>query len=228
MNKMEEHKEYIGIISDENKPNIISNDLDQAPKTWEQYEERLDWMKNEIAKAMDWFFSIEETEEGKRYFEWLEKNQNLLPLWDIIKKVSENPGKRFSYQLKIEKIEDKGLWLRATSGPKCWFNSDVELWDIIIKIGDHSIKEWEISTYITFEWTESWNIKIKSQQIQIAPKGSLLPKYARLSHKILTPDEFLAALELKHEEVEWENSVENKPVEINNKAIFNNFRRKSK
>lgn len=39
----------------ENKPKILSNELDQAPKTWEQYQERLNEpnLKNEIRIAMD-------------------------------------------------------------------------------------------------------------------------------------------------------------------------------
>ena len=86
---MVKRKDYIGTISDENNPKIISNDLDQAPKTWKEYEKRLDWMKNEIAKAMD----ICSTLDGNPTIcKWIDDNQDTLMIikihchyWKLIK-----------------------------------------------------------------------------------------------------------------------------------------------
>ena len=148
-------------------------------------------IKDDIANAMDNFISLaDNTEDDRLYGEYIDNNRDKLPLQDITKQLSENPDKKISIQIKKEKNKPSWWWIKMISWPKIGFDIEKNLWTIIAKKWETWIEEWEIATYMTFEWSKSWIIKIKTQQLQIASKGALIPSYAKLSHKELTANEF--------------------------------------
>jgi len=236
---MVERKDYVGIISDENNPKIISNELDQAPKTWKQYEKRLDWMKNEIAKAMD----IRPTLDGNPTIcKWIDENQDTLPLLKINKILGNHENDRVAIQVDSKKKEFNS-WemfesMLANLMPieeqirKIWNIYSIQWNDITWewleqrdRENNPAHHEWEIWTFISFDYDNSWCCKVSVHQIE-KPNPTFLMN-GLWCHKELTAEEFLVALEPKNEEVEWEKSVGNKPIETKKQTIFDKFRRKS-
>ena len=65
-----------------NNPNILSNELDQAPKVWKSYEKRLheQELEQRIFDAMDQhFIFISEDWDWEEIINWIKLHQNDLP-----------------------------------------------------------------------------------------------------------------------------------------------------
>ena len=85
-----------------NKVNILSNELDQAPKTKENwYQERLDAMKDVIYKAFDQLVVFDGDEIITNR---IKKNEGELPL-TLLNELKD--GETLSIELKREQLDEK-------------------------------------------------------------------------------------------------------------------------
>lgn len=98
-----------------NKVNILSNKLDQAPKTKENwYQERLDEMKDVIYKAFDQFDQY--VDGDKIITNRIKKNQSELPL-DHLNELKD--GETLAIELKRDNLDEKpGERNKAPGFPK--------------------------------------------------------------------------------------------------------------
>lgn len=97
-----------------NKVNILSNELDQAPKTKENwYQERLDAMKDVIYKAFDQLVVFD---GDKIITDRIKKNEGELPL-TLLNKLKD--GEILPIELKREQLDEKpGERNKAPGFPK--------------------------------------------------------------------------------------------------------------
>ena len=96
-------------IDDFNKstPNVLDNDTDQAPKTGEYYEKRLNSTKlnTKIIEAFDNFCKVDGDPEIVQFFE---ENINYLPMEQIVKLLKEKGSVAYEIN-RTKKKEDIGI-----------------------------------------------------------------------------------------------------------------------
>lgn len=189
------NKGYYWPIGSGNKPNILSNDLDQAPKnTNSRYQARLDAMSQEIEQAFNCaYFSGDKAIEN-----WFSEHQNNIPL-DTLKILKA--GESIAFEIKREKVEEiRGGWNEAPSMPKRIEDSEYnkckrklsknhetplqagEKWIFII-----------IKKEINNQFPQNEDFKISAIEFQIPWKNTLLPE-GFIFEKELKGEEFLQAV----------------------------------
>lgn len=96
-----------------NTPNILSNNLDQAPKnTNTRYQARLDAINEEIEQA----FNAMHISGDPEIENWLSEHQNDIPLHKLN---TLKAGESIAFEIKREKVEEiRGGWNEAPSAPK--------------------------------------------------------------------------------------------------------------
>ena len=179
-----------------NNPNIISNDLDQAPKTWKLYQKRLEnpELKKEIEYALKKEFLVYEYSDDKDIKNWWEKHEKEIPVIFLIDQLSKE--KKVSFLYDKECLIEKGkIWLITLVGPlietkkqieKLWaiyiweddddattWENDTTTWknDTTTWKDDTIIKPWEVWTFFTFKRNDYWQIELGVEQIQISTLG---------------------------------------------------------
>ena len=189
----------ITFVWEENKPNILSNKLDQAPKVWESYEERLQdpKLKQEIFDAMDKHALCFSKEwDGDEIIEWLDVHRNEIPS----ELIYESEESKVSFLVHKEK--------KVIPPDATFVNMIGPLWGVPYQLSKlwcafqkEKINFWEIWTYITFTKCESWKIIVGAEQIEI-PRPALLGIWYAY-HKELTSKEFKEVLD-KDESNKWD------------------------
>ncbi len=182
----------ISTLSDENNPNILSNELDQAPKIWKFYEKRLKdpEIHQEIVNAMDKYLFIDSKEwDWDEILKRLDEHKHEIPL----KLIHKTPDEKVSFLVKKEK-----KW-KSWRNNMIWIPLDLplqfkKLW-IIYKQWEW-IKPGDIWTYITFTKTKSGWVIIWAEQIELPSKETLLPIQSAC-HKVLTSKEFMEIMNEK-------------------------------
>ena len=132
-----------------NKVNILSNKLDQAPKTKENwYQERLDEMKDVIYKAFDQFDQY--VDGDKIITNRIKKNQSDLPL-DHLNELKD--GETLAIELKRDNLDEKpGERNKAPGFPK--FLEDTifsKLENIKVKPGRTELQPGEKTTILIIQ-----------------------------------------------------------------------------
>lgn len=164
-----------------NKVNILSNKLDQAPKTKENwYQERLDEMKDVIYKAFDQFDQY--VDGDKIITNRIKKNQSELPL-DHLNELKD--GETLAIELKRDNLDEKpGERNKAPGFPK--FLEDTifsKLENIKVKPGRTELQPGEKTTILIIQkkvtdpkFPENKDFKTKIIEFALPGKNTLLTK----------------------------------------------------
>ena len=178
----------ISALSDENTPNILSNELDQAPKVWKAYEERLNNPKiqQEIIDMMDQhFIFIEKEWDGGEIIDRLRNHQNdiYFPL------IYRAKNRKVSFLIHKEKIEPSrdSAFTHMIGMPLDANYQMSKLWECLYKNHDE-LNIWDIWTFITFTKDDSGRTIVWAEQIEIPYPAFLGNWYA--CHKELKSNEF--------------------------------------
>lgn len=161
-----------------NKPNILSNELDQAPKTAEAgYEVRLQdpHLSQEIKEAFDapYFHG------DNAVIDWIAEHYQQLPLESILNLA---PGQLLSIELKREK-KDPRPWSRekATGALISAEEASNRIGGVIQRKGMKSVTPWDISTYLICSrqfpkehMEEKRDFSLKLAQVEIPNKNALV------------------------------------------------------
>jgi len=170
-----------------NKPNILSNDLDQVPKTRKRYPNELyaDNLKQQIIQSFDthkplWEndFLVEESDE--KVLSRFEKNQENLPIPDIVQMLKDyNTVSCEVHRRKKEKITwfSKAIWPAI---PK----DNINVWKVLTRNSEEL--EGNILTYIIFQKMKNnpLTVKISAKQIEFPGEWVLLPEYIVFSKEL--------------------------------------------
>ena len=196
----------------ENQPNIISNELDQAPKTWKHYLERLQGpeLKKQIIDAMSYEFVVwndENDEINAKIKERLCVHEDELPLPLVAEKLKNNKKVSVLYHKKNTKDDSKGAERHET----IWAFSPAEiqfskLWVSLHRDGE-TLSDGDLWTYLTFERNDYGQIVIWAEQIEIPQRPFTMAWLA--CHKEMKLSEFLEYM--KNEE----SNSKNKEPEAN-------------
>ena len=163
-----------------NKVNILSNELDQAPKTKENwYQERLDAMKDVIYKAFDQLVVFDGDEI---ITDRIKKNEGELPL-TLLNKLKD--GEILPIELKREQLDEKpGERNKAPGFPK--FLEDTifsKLENIKMKPGRTELQPGEKTTILIIQkkvtdpkFPENKDFKTKIIEFALPGENTLLPK----------------------------------------------------
>jgi len=178
-----------------NKPNIISNELDQIAKKWERYRQELlkEDLSQQIKEAFDgqpelpmWendFFI--DWKSDKFVVDWFLENSKYLPVEQIGKMLKDK--QIISCELFREKKWKIGGW-NQTVWPAIPIEN-ISLWSVLTQ-KDLPLDGYDI-TYITFTKlkTEGWpEVKISLQQVWFPGEWSMLPKYIVFQNEIKWKD----------------------------------------
>ena len=197
-----------------NNPNILSNELDQAPKTWKSYEERLHEpeLQQRIFDAMDQHivFTSEEW-DWDEIIDWFKLHQNDIPYPLIYKSKVTKVSFLVHKEKKIQNWWSPMIW-----APLNAWSQFYQLWDIFYKDKDE-LEEWEIWTFITFTKTDSWKIIIWAEQIEVPKTNPFFPAgYA--CHKKLNSTEFKKILDwssyLSQPQIKEKQETEERPKKL--------------
>lgn len=162
-----------------NKVNILSNKLDQAPKTKENwYQERLDEMKDVIYKAFDQFDQYVDGDEI--ITNRIKKNQSELPL-DHLNELKD--GETLAIELKRDNLDEKpGERNKAPGFPK--FQEDTvfsKLKNIKVKPGRTELQPGEKTTILIIQkkvtdpkFPENKDFKTKIIEFALPGENTLL------------------------------------------------------
>ena len=176
-----------------NKVNILSNELDQAPKTKENwYQERLDAMKDVIYKAFDQLVVFDGDEI---ITDRIKKNEGELPL-TLLNELKD--GETLPIELKREQLDEKpGERNKAPGFPK--FRKDTvysKLKDIKVKPGRTELQPGEKTTILIIQkkvtdpkFPENKNFKVSIIEFALPRKNTLLLK-GMVFEKELNGEEF--------------------------------------
>lgn len=189
------NKGYYWPIGSGNKPNILSNDLDQAPKnTNSRYQARLDAMSQEIEQTFNrLYFSGDKAIEN-----WLSEHQNDISLHKLN---TLKPGESIAFEIKREKVEEiRGGWNEAPSMPKGIEDSEYNKCKHKLSKNHETLlqagEKW-IFIIIKKEFNEKFpknkDFKISAIEFQIPWENTLLPK-GFIFEKELKGEEFLQAV----------------------------------
>ena len=163
-----------------NKVNILSNELDQAPKTKENwYQERLDAMKDVIYKAFDQLVVFDGDEI---ITDRIKKNEGELPL-TLLNKLKD--GEILPIELKREQLDEKpGERNKAPGFPK--FLEDTifsKLENIKVKPGRTELQPGEKTTILIIQkkvtdpkFPENKDFKTRIIERTLPGKNTLLTK----------------------------------------------------
>lgn len=170
-----------------NNPNILSNELDQAPKVWKSYEERLHEpeLQQRIFDAMDQHFVfVSEEWDWKEILNWIWLHENDLP-WPLIYK-----SKRSKVSFLVHKEKKQ---YNSWRSPMIWAPIDArhqfsQLWEIFYKNKD-KLDEGEIWTFITFTKMDDGKTIVWAEQIEIPQTNPFFPSWYAC-HKKLKSAEF--------------------------------------
>ncbi|MBB1543553.1 MAG: hypothetical protein HG456_002205 [candidate division SR1 bacterium] len=177
-----------------NKVNILSNKLDQAPKTKENgYQERLDEMKDVIYKAFDQFDQYVDSDEI--ITNRIKKNQSELPL-DHLNELKD--GETLAIELKRDNLDEKpGERNKAPGFPK--FLEDTifsKLENIKVKPGRTELQPGEKTTILIIQkkvtdpkFPENKDFKTKIIEFALPGENTLLLE-EMVFEKELTGKEF--------------------------------------
>ena len=176
-----------------NKVNILSNELDQAPKTKENwYQERLDEMKDVIYEAFDQCVDLDGDEIITNR---IKKNQVELPL-DHLNELKD--GETLAIELKREQLDEKpGERNKAPGFPK--FLGDTvfsKLENIKVKPGRTKLQPREKTTILIIKkkvadpkFPENKDFKVSIIEFALPGENTLLTK-GMVFEKELTGKEF--------------------------------------
>ena len=176
-----------------NKVNILSNELDQAPKTKENwYQERLDAMKDEIYEAFDQCVDLDGDEIITN---WLDQFHDKLPLAHLNKL---KDGETLAIELKREQLDEKpGERNEAPGFPK--FLKDTvfsKLKNIKVKNGRIKLQPREKTTILIIQkkvadpkFAENKDFKVSIIEFALPGENTLLPK-GMVFEKELNGEEF--------------------------------------
>lgn len=186
-----------------NKPNIISNELDQAPKTWKYYFERLQdpELKKQIIDAMSDEFIVWNDENEEINIEIKERlwvHEKELPLNFLINQLSNHKKVAYLYNKKSAFDGSEKSGFHKLVWPLAWIEYQAhKLWASFNKEGE-TLSEWEIWTFLTFERNEYGQIVIWAEQIEI-PKGPFVMAWLAWYKKMELSEflEFIKNEELK-------------------------------
>ena len=181
-----------------NKPNILSNELDQVAKTGAWYQKELHTnkeVKQQIIDAFDAFehndFPMEEndffidSQVDRNILDWLLDNRKNLPMEQIWKMLRTT--KRVSCEIKRQK-KDVEWWNTAIGHmiPK----DTVQLWTTLTQNKENA--KGHVVTYLTFTSLNGKpqrpDVQISAQQIEFPGEWAMLPEYM-VFQKELTGDE---------------------------------------
>lgn len=177
-----------------NKVNILSNELDQAPKTKENwYQERLDEMKDVIYKAFDQFDQY--VDGDKIITNRIKKNQSELPL-DHLNELKD--GETLAIELKRDNLDEKpGERNKAPGFPK--FLEDTifsKLENIKVKPERTELQPGEKTTILIIKkkvadpkFPENKDFKTRIIEFALPGENTLLPK-GMVFEKELKGEEF--------------------------------------
>ena len=177
-----------------NKVNILSNKLDQAPKTKENwYQERLDEMKDVIYKAFDQFDQY--VDGDKIITNRIKKNQSELPL-DHLNELKD--GETLAIELKRDNLDEKpGERNKAPGFPK--FLEDTifsKLENIKVKPERTELQPGEKTTILIIKkkvadpkFPENKDFKTRIIEFALPGENTLLPK-GMVFEKELKGEEF--------------------------------------
>ncbi len=170
-----------------NKPNILSNELDQVPKTRKWYQKELDLnkdLKQQIIDAFDTFehddFPMGENDffigqSDKKVLDWFLSHSKDLPVEQVAKLLREH--KIVSCEIQRKKKEKSSWWNTALGQaiPK----DTIHIWKVLTK--NDEVLEWNIITYLTFtklnDKQQRPDVKISTQQIEFPWEWAMLPEY---------------------------------------------------
>ena len=94
-----------------NKPNILSNELDQAPKTQKAwYDKVIKSLKDDILKAMEQII----LQWNDTLCDYINNNQNRIPVNEIL---ALKAWESLAFEVKREKIENKWWFIQAVWHP---------------------------------------------------------------------------------------------------------------
>lgn len=177
-----------------NKPNILSNELDQVAKKGERYRQELlkKNLSEQIKKNFDgeqglpmWendFFVDWKTD--KAVIDWFIENNKKLPAKQIVQILKDN--KIVSCELFREKKAKVGGW-NKTVWPAIP-SEDLSLWPVLAQ-KNLPVDGYDI-TYVTFQLkAEGWPyVKISLQQVGFPGEWSMLPGYIVFQNEIKEKD----------------------------------------
>lgn len=163
-----------------NKVNILSNKLDQAPKTKENwYQKRLDEMKDVIYEAFDQCVDLDGDEIITN---WLDQFHDKLPLAHLNKL---KDGETLPIELKRDNLDEKpGERTKAPGFPK--FREDTvfsKLKNIKVKTGRTELQPGEKTTILIIQkkvadpkFPENKDFKVSIIEFALPGENTLLPK----------------------------------------------------
>ncbi len=183
-----------------NKLNILSNDLDQIPKTKKWYQKELDvnkGFKQEIIDAFDRSehndlvmgendFFLDKDNDKKILDRFLE-NQKDMPIEQIAKSLREH--RVVSCEIQRKNKKEGKTWWNSTIGPAI-SRETINVWKVFTK--NNEALDWNVITYLTFtrlndtKWPD---VNITAQQVEFPRKWAMLPEYI-IFRKELTGEEF--------------------------------------
>lgn len=176
----ETSKGYAYIIWSNNRPNVVSNKLDQAPKTTEsKYQVRLDAIAQDIEKAFSNFNTIIETDDA--LMNRLSKHEKYLPLH----KINEvKDGETLGIELKREKLKEES-WGEYENPSTLKAIPNTHYGKCAFKVYKNPIKKIEVGERSIFllitkemnpDFPKNQDFKISAIEFSIPWTNTLLPK----------------------------------------------------
>lgn len=172
--------------------NILSNELDQAPKTRAAgYGKVVDSMRKEIINAMDRIF-VDWNDSIRDYMD----NSNNIP-WQQLSALK--PWERLSFEIKREKIEPDEWFMKAVWHPAFLWNFNNFTSNCLFFSEEWPLKPGEISSIIVVEADEKdpklW--KIHAEQLEFPGKWAMLMEWMFFHNPDVSDEDF--------QEIIWTN-----------------------
>ena len=171
------------------KVNVLSNELDQAPKTREAgYGKVVNSMRKEINEAMDRIFL-----NGSDVIADYMNHTNKIPIKQLLEL---KPWDSFTFEIKREKIKPTGWFSAAVWHPAFLWDSSNSLGNYIHnfywRAGDWYIKPWEISTAIVVKKdTENHDLlHIHAEQLEYPGKWAMLMQWMFFHNPNVSDEKF--------------------------------------
>lgn len=174
------NKGYYWPIGSGNKPNILSNDLDQAPKnTNTRYQARIDALSTEIETAFKRYSWVIRGDDA--IINRLKNHENDIPL----QKINEIPvGTSLSIELRRESKtaqkwgREKAVWPLVDPNMLSIFR-----WKMLSKL-NNSLQPGDTATYLVIKkqyldprFPKNQDCEISLEQVEIPEENALLPKW---------------------------------------------------
>lgn len=189
-----------------NKPNILSNELDQAPKThraW--YDKVVKSLKEEIKNAMD---QVILTWDGA-LCDYIDNNYDKVPVRQIL---ALEPGQSLSFEVKREKQQGKWWFIKAVWHPAFMWDFR-NFTDNCYRFEKYwAIKPWQKSLVIVVEKDRDDDklLKVHAEQLEYPWPNSFVMRWMFFHNPDVSEEEFAQILSNEDAPVEDAEKNDNK------------------